>query len=343
MALPDMRAHQSAAQLPAPTRLRICDLPAAVTAAKSDWASVLDIDVDDRTLGFTPRTDDTQGRGAIRSTIHSQLRGGLVLEYVTHEMPQPNAGSRPHTDEEREVHAATAGRLVAVHRIDSNQPVHGRAAMGSARYDQMQKRWARPDQPWRWAVRFVIVQSWRIVDRPLARDVLGDALYAHIFQHPAGALRPLDDDARAAIADLMVEEVATVATPAVEGKLIEMARIDNMERFRKADAITAEDGLIIADLREACEGMKRERMREIAWRDRRIIAQKKRSVPAICEACGYKPPGDAGFQCLDVHHLHPISAGVRMTTLADLAVLCPTCHREVHAGVRDLGGRAVAA
>ena len=34
---------------------------------------------------------------------------------------------------------------------------------------------------------------------------------------------------------------------------------------------------------------------------------------------------------LDVHHRNPLEEGVRYTTTADFALLCPTCHRIEHA------------
>lgn len=46
-----------------------------------------------------------------------------------------------------------------------------------------------------------------------------------------------------------------------------------------------------------------------------------------CMLCGLVPRVESQ---LDVHHRHPISEGVRTTTLADLAVLCANCHRLVH-------------
>ncbi|RVH69220.1 hypothetical protein CN198_14265 [Sinorhizobium meliloti] len=48
----------------------------------------------------------------------------------------------------------------------------------------------------------------------------------------------------------------------------------------------------------------------------------------VCESCGFSDECSAMF---DVHHLYPISAGPRETTIDDLAVLCPTCHRWSHA------------
>lgn len=52
----------------------------------------------------------------------------------------------------------------------------------------------------------------------------------------------------------------------------------------------------------------------------------------VCESCGFSDESSAMF---DVHHLYPINAGPRETTLDDLAVLCPTCHRWSHAKGTD--------
>lgn len=46
-----------------------------------------------------------------------------------------------------------------------------------------------------------------------------------------------------------------------------------------------------------------------------------------CEACGFTHAVRAMF---DVHHLHPLLSGPRMTRVSDLAVLCPMCHRRAH-------------
>ncbi|OJY61658.1 MULTISPECIES: HNH endonuclease [unclassified Rhizobium] len=87
------------------------------------------------------------------------------------------------------------------------------------------------------------------------------------------------------------------------------------------------------------------RMREIE-RDRRLSKSKKeinRSENGgriACESCDFSDENSTMF---DVHHLYPIHAGVRETTLADLAVLCPTCHRWSHAkGVDQLNPLSIA-
>jgi hypothetical protein len=57
-------------------------------------------------------------------------------------------------------------------------------------------------------------------------------------------------------------------------------------------------------------------------------------VPA-CEACGFATTHalpDLGAEILEVHHRSPLAAVTDqvLTTLKDLAVLCPTCHRAIH-------------
>lgn len=47
----------------------------------------------------------------------------------------------------------------------------------------------------------------------------------------------------------------------------------------------------------------------------------------VCEGCDFTSDTRAMF---DAHHLDPIHAGVRVSTIDDFAVLCPTCHRWTH-------------
>ncbi len=46
-----------------------------------------------------------------------------------------------------------------------------------------------------------------------------------------------------------------------------------------------------------------------------------------CEACSF---GDDSEGLFDVHHIVPLAVGHRKSTVADLLVLCPTCHRIAH-------------
>lgn len=46
-----------------------------------------------------------------------------------------------------------------------------------------------------------------------------------------------------------------------------------------------------------------------------------------CIACGFADENSGMF---DVHHLVPLMLGLRQTTMSDLVVLCPLCHRWAH-------------
>ena len=59
-----------------------------------------------------------------------------------------------------------------------------------------------------------------------------------------------------------------------------------------------------------------------------------------CDACDFDPAdlvAELGVRArgfLDVHHKHPLEEGIRYTTTADFALLCPTCHRVEHVRLR---------
>ncbi len=81
------------------------------------------------------------------------------------------------------------------------------------------------------------------------------------------------------------------------------------------------------------EGRKVWKKQKKIERDRRLSAtaikrETRKDGQISCEACGFRDEYRAMF---DVHHLKPLAAGKRKTTLDDLAVLCPTCHRWAHA------------
>lgn len=72
-------------------------------------------------------------------------------------------------------------------------------------------------------------------------------------------------------------------------------------------------------------------------RDRKLVAKKKVQVlkatgGLACEVCGFDSAevfGIAGV--IDVHHVVPLHRiGESVTTLSDLALVCPTCHRTIH-------------
>jgi 5-methylcytosine-specific restriction protein A len=75
-------------------------------------------------------------------------------------------------------------------------------------------------------------------------------------------------------------------------------------------------------------------------RDRRLVVRKKAAVLSksgrlACEVCDFESSemfGDEAAGVIDVHHIVPLyRIGQSNTVLADLALVCPTCHRVIHA------------
>ena len=77
-----------------------------------------------------------------------------------------------------------------------------------------------------------------------------------------------------------------------------------------------------------------------AWIAHKFVMHRQRTGTLTCDKCPFDPAalvngtGVRPRTLLDVHHLHPLEEGRRVTTLADFALLCPTCHRFEHALLR---------
>ena len=88
------------------------------------------------------------------------------------------------------------------------------------------------------------------------------------------------------------------------------------------------------------EGVVRYRMHRSLERDSRLRARKldqerkSNDGQLACEACGLNPSrmyGKRFAETLDCHHLVPLhESGPQLTSLKDVALLCPTCHRVAH-------------
>lgn len=72
-------------------------------------------------------------------------------------------------------------------------------------------------------------------------------------------------------------------------------------------------------------------------RDPRIVKQKKQAVlratgRLACEVCGFESAAAFGVEgVIDVHHIVPLHIiGQSRTSMRDLALVCPTCHRVLH-------------
>ena len=78
------------------------------------------------------------------------------------------------------------------------------------------------------------------------------------------------------------------------------------------------------------EGGRKEVVLSKAERDPAVRKAALRHYGMTCMACEFTPRVDSQ---LDVHHLDPVSEGVRKTRLEDVVVLCANCHRLAHSTV----------
>jgi 5-methylcytosine-specific restriction protein A len=163
-----------------------------------------------------------------------------------------------------------------------------------------------------------------------------------LFGHPSATLRPLNDSERGAIADLPLRSRTTSnAWIAIEDE-IAAAEGSNIDRKIAKD--------IEIDLRAtAIEGMTEEQRAKVrlraAWLAQKFVLHRQKTGTLTCDNCPFDPAilvdgtGVRPRSLLDVHHLHPLEEGRRATTLADFALLCPTCHRFEHALLRASSSR----
>ena len=103
------------------------------------------------------------------------------------------------------------------------------------------------------------------------------------------------------------------------------------------DTPVADDEDEIATVHD--EGVVRFRVHRHYERDKKLRKRKLDQMIAAhgvlaCEACELVPAekyGEQFAEALDCHHIIPLSeTGQRRTTLQDVALLCPTCHRIAH-------------
>lgn len=310
--------------------MKIRDLHALVTASKADWLEC------ENWMGFTPTGGDLNHFNQCQSTIQRQFGKGYVIEYITETFQKPNPGfedSKNYLDEIEE-HKEIAGRFMAVHKLyTTSRPLA--EILGETEYSQLQDMWAQGDKRYRWSVAFPIVESYKIVSKPKAKDILGNDAYARLYTHASATLRPLNDLERELIADLEIEQIE-----------VNNAWIGIEDDFRKAelsDINPRTKRLIYIDL-AALEGASEGRLNNIkrraAWIADRFIRNRAEAGELYCDHCRFNPSDKASElgakprSFLDVHHNHPLAEGKRYTTTADFSLLCPTCHRIEHIRLR---------
>jgi 5-methylcytosine-specific restriction protein A len=310
--------------------MQVRDLPAPVSASKADWLA------GSTWLGFTPTDGDLTARNKCQSTIQRQFGSGYVIEYITEQFSEPNSGFEYDAAylAEREAHRALAGRLIAVHKLRTTARSL-ETILGAEEFKRLQDMWAQGGKRYRWSVAFPIVESYEIVGRPKAKDVLGEVAYRRLYQRSSATLRTLTDDERGLIADLELRQAATAN-----------AWIGIEDEFGPAEASEIDPGVERAIGRDlaALEGTEAERLaklkRRAAWIADRFIRERQRAGTLTCDDCHFDPSdlaaelGARPRSFLDVHHKHPLDEGGRYTTTADFALLCPTCHRVEHTRLR---------
>ncbi len=81
----------------------------------------------------------------------------------------------------------------------------------------------------------------------------------------------------------------------------------------------------------ALENEQFERTATFRVRNMAIIARRKAMDDYTCQACYFQLQVDGSY-IIDCHHINPLGADddVRITDIADLICLCPTCHRIAH-------------
>ncbi len=309
--------------------ITVSDLSLPITAAKADWSQASEW------MGFTPTGTGHDAKEKCQSTILKQANKGYVIEYITKNSEKPNLGyeTDPAYLKTVEKHKAIAGRLIAVHRLrhTSRNLIE---IMGSKDFESLQDMWGRDGKRHRWSVAFPIVESYQIIDLPLASDVFSTNSMKRLFKRQSSTLRVLNFEERQAIASLKIFMRA-----------VSNAKIAIEDDFRKSEGSEIDPRIeesIYADLEcIAIEGETKEYVAKVkkraAWLANEFIREKQNKGLLFCEQCGFNPKDkiqDSAISLrtlLDVHHKDPLAEGKRETKICDFALLCPTCHRFEHA------------
>ncbi len=259
-----------------------------------------------------------------------------MIEYITETFQKPNPGfeNDPRYIADRDAHRDRAGRLIAVHKLRTTSR-NLETILGTEEFKQLQDMWAQDGKRFRWSVAFPIVQSFRIKDDRKAKEIFGQKAYQRLYAHASATLRPLTDEERELITELEIEPV--------ESRNAWIGIEDEFALAERSEINPETERAISRDL-AALEGMEGERLakvkRRAAWIGDKFIRERQRAGNLKCDECAFNPNEVAtelgvkprGF--LDVHHKNPLDEGIRYTTTADFALLCPTCHRVEHARLR---------
>lgn len=98
------------------------------------------------------------------------------------------------------------------------------------------------------------------------------------------------------------------------------------ERIVEYDAVWTND--IMVDEGDVIYTTRKTVLRDVALRKKCL--QKNGSVCVVCGFDATKIYGKEFSGLIEVHHLFPVSAGKRTTSVDDLVPVCPNCHRALH-------------
>ncbi len=317
----------------------VSDLPAPLGAVVPSWYPTFDHTPVLAWMGFTPKGLLSQFIGKVTPLISP----GYVCEYITKNIGTPNEGFERQNwyYEEKGLHEINRERLVAIHRLRP-EPEDLRSIAGETYYQEIRQRWFKKDDLNRWSVNFQIVESYEIEGRPRIADILSAEAKQRLINHPAIYPRPLTDADRRAFADLRLvpRDLATSRGNKHRRPVSREIKIDVVVESEIEEQVAAH---IHEDLKQSAdEGMLTEQSLAVRKRDAELAnafaRQREREGGLFCDRCGFRAKDAAclaGFaieprSLFDVHHLNPIAAGHRRTTMADFALLCPTCHRIEH-------------
>jgi len=105
------------------------------------------------------------------------------------------------------------------------------------------------------------------------------------------------------------------------------------------------DVRIVSEINSELEGFRGRVTKKLLQRAtaivREFLARMTAEGSLRCDLCGFDPEKKITGtsvrprSLLDVHHKKPLSEGERYTSIKDLQLLCPTCHRFEHAKMRN--------
>ncbi len=310
----------------------IKDLPFPITAMKADWMPA------DSWIGFTPTGKGLNAAAQCQSTINKQAKNGYIIEYITQSIQEPNEGyeNEPSYLETLKEHPQVAGRLIAIHKIRaSSRPLE--EILGNEAYEKMQDVWAKPDKRVRWSVAFPIVESYEIINKPLAKKIFSEESQKSIIRRSSATLRELSEKDRISLSYLEIKRIETRNEWIAIEDEIEISQKSNIDQSI-LDLIN--DDLPVGAFEGETEEKTSKIKRRAAWLAQKFALRRSREGTLICDHCSYDPKDTINCDkkylrsLLDVHHTDPIKSGFRYTRENDFELLCPNCHRLEHLKIR---------